>query len=55
MEISLFGYDRQIFQYLIMRSHGTRPDLFGNIRSGFRRKPATAANAPKPPARKDGK
>jgi hypothetical protein len=24
-------------QYLIMRSHGVTPDIFGNIRSGFRR------------------
>ena len=27
-------------QYLIMLSHGSKPDLFGNIRSSFRRKPA---------------
>ena len=27
-------------QYAIMRSHGSPPDLFGNIRSSFRRKPA---------------
>jgi YidC/Oxa1 family membrane protein insertase len=27
-------------QYLIMRSHGHTPDLFGNIRSGFGKKPA---------------
>jgi YidC/Oxa1 family membrane protein insertase len=29
-------------QYAIMRSHGHKPDLFGNIRAGFRRggKPA---------------
>jgi YidC/Oxa1 family membrane protein insertase len=26
-------------QYTIMRSHGHKPDLFGNIRSGFKRKP----------------
>lgn len=25
-------------QYLIMRSHGHKPDVFGNIRSGFRKK-----------------
>jgi len=25
-------------QYIIMRSHGYKPDLFGNIRSGFKRK-----------------
>lgn len=37
-------------QYLIMRSHGHKPDLFGNIRSGFRKKPApAAANSPTPP------
>ena len=29
-------------QYLIMRSHGHKPDIFGNIRSGFRKKPADA-------------
>ena len=46
-------------QYIIMRSHGAHPDVFGNIRSSFRRKkpePAPAkgpANKPgKPPARK---
>ena len=27
-------------QYAIMRSHGSRPDLFGNIASSFKRKPA---------------
>ncbi|MFW8596264.1 membrane protein insertase YidC [Cribrihabitans neustonicus] len=26
-------------QYLIMRSHGYKPDVFGNIKSGFKRKP----------------
>ena len=26
-------------QYIIMRSHGHRPDIFGNIRSGFKKKP----------------
>ncbi|MGX9351590.1 membrane protein insertase YidC [Shimia sp. W99] len=26
-------------QYLIMRSHGYKPDVFGNIRSSFKRKP----------------
>lgn len=35
-------------QYLIMRSHGSKPDLFGNIRSSFRR--ATGpANSDSPP------
>jgi YidC/Oxa1 family membrane protein insertase len=33
-------------QYLIMRSHGHKPDLFGNIKSGLSRKPATVAPAP---------
>ena len=27
-------------QYVIMRSHGHRPDLFGNIRASFKKKPA---------------
>jgi YidC/Oxa1 family membrane protein insertase len=26
-------------QYIIMRSHGHKPDLFGNIKSGFKKKP----------------
>ncbi len=30
-------------QYLIMRSHGHKPDLFGNIKSGFKKKPAAVA------------
>jgi YidC/Oxa1 family membrane protein insertase len=38
-------------QYLIMRSHGHRPDVFGNIRSAFRRAPATA-NSDKSPGGK---
>ncbi|WP_308915346.1 membrane protein insertase YidC [Jannaschia sp. LMIT008] len=29
-----------IQQYAIMASHGSRPDLFGNIKSSFKRKPA---------------
>ncbi len=29
-------------QYLIMRSHGAKPDVFGNIRSSFKRKPKDA-------------
>ena len=33
-------------QYLIMRSHGHKPDLFGNIKSGLARKPATVAAVP---------
>ncbi|MGB3555622.1 MAG: membrane protein insertase YidC, partial [Jannaschia sp.] len=40
-------------QYSIMLSHGSKPDLFGNIRSGFKRK--AGAPAAKPPARKGGK
>ncbi len=37
-------------QYLIMRSHGHKPDIFGNIRSGFRKKPVeVAANSPTKP------
>ena len=47
-------------QYLIMRSHGHKPDIFGNIRSGFRKKDpvpagaaalAPAASAPKAKAK----
>ena len=29
-------------QYLIMRSHGAKPDVFGNIKSSFKKKPADA-------------
>ncbi|MCC7321237.1 MAG: membrane protein insertase YidC [Rubellimicrobium sp.] len=37
-------------QYLIMRSHGARPDVFGNILSGFRRSGSgAAANSDKKP------
>ncbi len=37
-------------QYIIMRSHGHKPDIFGNIRSGFKKKPAAAAaNSPAAP------
>ena len=32
-------------QYLIMTSHGARPDVFGNIRSSFKRKKAAEATA----------
>ncbi len=35
-------------QYLIMRSHGSKPDIFGNIKESFARKPK-AANDAKPP------
>ena len=41
-----------IQQYTIMRSHGAKPDLFGNIRSslpGGKAKAARAANSAKPP------
>ncbi len=34
-----------IQQYAIMRSHGHKPDLFGNIRAGFSRKPKPAQPA----------
>ncbi len=34
-----------IQQYLIMRSHGHKPDIFGNIRSSLARKPKPAAKA----------
>ena len=30
-------------QYMIMRSHGHKPDLFGNIKSSFRKKPVPEA------------
>jgi YidC/Oxa1 family membrane protein insertase len=29
-------------QYIIMRTHGHKPDVFGNIRKSFRKKPAAA-------------
>ncbi|NJM82001.1 MAG: membrane protein insertase YidC [Tabrizicola sp.] len=42
-------------QYLIMRSHGHRPDIFGNMRSGFRKtKAAPAPEKPVPPAKTEG-
>jgi YidC/Oxa1 family membrane protein insertase len=37
-----------IQQYLIMASHGAKPDVFGNIRQSFSRKDK-AANDPKAP------
>lgn len=37
-----------IQQYTIMSMHGKRPDLFGNIRSGFQRKPAGPDGKAKP-------
>lgn len=39
-------------QYAIMTSHGHRPDLFGNIRSGFKKKPAPVPVPDKSKARK---
>jgi YidC/Oxa1 family membrane protein insertase len=45
-------------QYIIMRSHGHKPDIFGNIKASFRRKPAPAvvpAPANKPGAPKGKK
>jgi YidC/Oxa1 family membrane protein insertase len=54
-------------QFLIMRSHGHTPDIFGNIRASFRKAPAPAtpaapakpgpkaANSPAKPAEKKGK
>ncbi|MDO5756684.1 MAG: membrane protein insertase YidC [Rhodobacterales bacterium] len=35
-------------QYAIMRSQGYKPDVFGNIRDGFKRKPKTTAPAKTP-------
>ena len=40
-------------QYAIMRSHGHKPDLFGNIRSGFKKKPVPVVE--KKPAEKSRK
>ncbi|TMV82854.1 membrane protein insertase YidC [Thioclava sp. BHET1] len=34
-------------QYTIMRRHGHSPDVFGNIRASFKRKPKTPAEKPK--------
>ena len=40
-------------QYIIMRSHGAKPDVFGNIRSSLRRSaPTAAANSEKKPGAK---
>ena len=42
-------------QYVIMRSHGAKPDVFGNIKSTFKRRKAVAtapANSPKKPKAK---
>jgi len=53
-------------QYVIMRSHGHKPDLFGNIRSGFKKPTVSSASAglavkapsqgqTKPPANRNAK
>ncbi len=42
-------------QYLIMRSQGYKPDLVGNITSGFKRKKSAAANESKAPSGKSKK
>jgi YidC/Oxa1 family membrane protein insertase len=40
-------------QYIIMRTHGHKPDLFGNIKSSFsRKKPAEVAPGPSKPGKK---
>ncbi|MCK0169349.1 membrane protein insertase YidC [Jannaschia sp. S6380] len=39
-------------QYTIMRSHGAKPDLFGNIKGSFKRKPAVANDGKPPSSRK---
>jgi YidC/Oxa1 family membrane protein insertase len=39
-----------IQQYLIMLSHGSKPDLFGNIRSSLKKPPAAGPAAPDKPA-----
>ncbi|WP_333817768.1 membrane protein insertase YidC [Tabrizicola sp.] len=49
-----------IQQYLIMWSHGKRPDIFGNIRSAKAARveakaKATPANSPSPPTKKTGR
>ena len=40
-------------QYVIMRSHGYKPDVFGNILSTFRRKAARRESLPKEVSRSD--
>ncbi len=45
-----------IQQYSIMRSHGHKPDVFGNILGAFRRKPVpAAANKPSKPSKPGSK
>ncbi|GIT89988.1 membrane protein insertase YidC [Jannaschia pagri] len=41
-----------IQQYSIMRSHGSKPDLFGNIKASFAKKTPAAANEAKAPTGK---
>ncbi len=36
-------------QYLIMRSHGTKPDVFGNMKDIFKRTPKSASPSDAPP------
>jgi YidC/Oxa1 family membrane protein insertase len=38
-------------QYLIMRSHGHKPDIFGNIRKSFRKAEPAPVPQPTPPAK----
>ncbi len=40
-------------QYAIMRSHGAKPDVFGNIKSSLKRKKADAAKAEKAASKPD--
>ena len=42
-----------IQQYIIMRSHGHKPDIFGNIRTSVARKPVAATIAPPKAANSD--
>jgi YidC/Oxa1 family membrane protein insertase len=39
-------------QYMIMWSHGARPDFFGNVRKSFRKKPAPVEAEAKKPGKK---
>jgi YidC/Oxa1 family membrane protein insertase len=42
-------------QYIIMRSHGHKPDIFGNITSGYKKKPISVVSLAKPPTKTSGK
>jgi len=42
-------------QYTIMLSHGSKPDLFGNIKSSFKKKKPEAANDAKAPSKAPAK